>query len=38
MTVATFIAIRNVKQTRGAMLGAMQYVAQDEKTSGVASH
>ena len=32
MTVATFIAIRNVKQTRGAMLGAMQYVAQDEKT------
>ena len=32
MTVATFVAIRNVKQTRGAMAGAMGYVAQDEKT------
>ena len=32
MTVATFVAIRNVKQTRGAMLGAMQYVSQDKKT------
>ena len=32
MTVATFIAIRNVKQTRGAMAGAMGYVAKDEKT------
>ena len=32
MTVATFIATRNVKQTRGAMAGAMGYVAQDEKT------
>ena len=32
MTVATFVAIRNVKQTRGAMAGAMGYVAKDEKT------
>ena len=32
VTVATFVAIRNVKQTRGAMAGAMGYVAQDEKT------
>ena len=32
MTVATFIAIKNAKQTRGAMAGAMGYVAQDEKT------
>ena len=32
MTVATFIAIRNAKQTRGAMAGAMGYVAKDEKT------
>ena len=32
MTVATFIAIRNVKQTRGAMAGAMGYVSKDEKT------
>ena len=30
--MATFIAIRNVKQTSGAMAGAMGYVAQDEKT------
>ena len=30
--MATFVAIRNVKQTRGAMAGAMGYVAQDEKT------
>ena len=30
--MATFIAIRNVKQTRGAMAGAMGYVAKDEKT------
>ena len=30
--MATFVAIRNVKQTRGAMLGAMQYVSQDKKT------
>ena len=37
MTVATFIAIKNTKQTRGSMAGAMGYVAQDEKTSGVAS-
>ena len=32
MTVATFVAIRNVKQTRGSMAGAMGYVAKDEKT------
>ena len=32
MSVATFVAIRNAKQTRGAMAGAMGYVAQDEKT------
>ena len=32
MTVATFIAIKNAKQTRGAMAGAMGYVAKDEKT------
>ena len=32
VTVATFIAIRNVKQTRGAMAGAMGYVSKDEKT------
>ena len=30
--MATFIAIKNAKQTRGAMAGAMGYVAQDEKT------
>ena len=30
--MATFVAIRNVKQTRGAMAGAMGYVAKDEKT------
>ena len=30
--MATFIAIKNTKQTRGAMAGAMGYVAQDEKT------
>ena len=30
--MATFIALRNVKQTRGAMAGAMGYVAQEEKT------
>ena len=30
--MATFVAIRNAKQTRGAMAGAMGYVAQDEKT------
>ena len=32
MIMATFVAIRNVKQTRGAMAGAMGYVAKDEKT------
>ena len=32
MTVATFVAIRNAKQTRGSMAGAMGYVAKDEKT------
>ena len=32
MIVATFIAIKNTKQTRGAMAGAMGYVAKDEKT------
>ena len=32
MTVATFVAIRNAKQSRGSMAGAMGYVAQDEKT------
>ena len=32
MIMATFVAIRNVKQTRGAMAGAMGYVAQEEKT------
>ena len=30
--MATFIAIKNAKQTRGAMAGAMGYVAKDEKT------
>ena len=30
--MATFVAIRNAKQTRGAMGGAMGYVAKDEKT------
>ena len=30
--MATFVAIRNVKQTRGALAGAMGYVAKDEKT------
>ena len=30
--MATFVAIRNAKQTRGAMAGAMGYVAKDEKT------
>ena len=35
--VATFVAIRNAKQTRGAMAGAMGCVAQDE-SNGVASH
>ena len=30
--MATFIAIRNVKQTRGAMAGAIGYIAKDEKT------
>ena len=32
MIVATFIAIKNAKQSRGSMAGAMGYVAQDEKT------
>ena len=32
MTVATFIAIKNAKQSRGSMAGAMGYVAKDEKT------
>ena len=30
--MATFIAIKNAKQSRGSMAGAMGYVAQDEKT------
>ena len=29
--MATFVAIRNAKQTRGAMGGAMGYIAKDEK-------
>lgn len=32
MIVATFIAIKNAKQSRGSMAGAMGYVAKDEKT------
>ena len=32
MTVATFVAIRNAKQTRGSMAGAIGYIAKDEKT------
>ena len=30
--MATFIAIKNAKQSRGSMAGAMGYVAKDEKT------
>ena len=30
--MATFIAIKNAKQSRGLMEGAMGYVAQDERT------
>ena len=30
--MATFIAIRNRKQTAGAMQGVLKYVAQDYKT------
>lgn len=32
MTVATFVAVKNAKQTRGALGGVMQYVAQAKKT------
>ena len=35
MTVATFIAIKNAKQSRGSMAGAMGYVAKDDKTIGL---
>lgn len=31
MTVATFVPIRNAKQTRGAMKGVMDYVSRDDK-------
>ena len=30
--MATFTAIRNKKQTAGAMLGVLSYVVQDKKT------